>query len=50
MLQILIQSNRLEAIYIHNIIGNYNSSVRIMDLVSNTIYVVCVNFIHKWRD
>ena len=32
------------------IIGHYNPSVRIMDLVSYTTYVVCVNFIHKWRD
>ena len=33
-----------------NIIGHYNLSVRIIDLVSHTTYVVCVNFIHKWRD
>ena len=32
------------------IIGHYNPSVRIIDLVSHTTYVVCVNFIHKWRD
>ena len=32
------------------IIGDYNSSVRIIDLVSHTTYLVCVNFIHKWRD
>ena len=32
------------------IIGHYKPSVRIIDLVSNTTYVVCVNFIHKWRD
>ena len=25
-------------------------SVRIISLVSYTTYVVCVNFIHKWRD
>ena len=30
--------------------GHYNPSVRIIDLVSYTTYVVCVNFIHKWRD
>ena len=37
--------------YIHTyIIGHYNPSVRIIDLVSHTTYVVCVNFIHKWRD
>ena len=27
-----------------------NPSVRIIDLVSHTTYVVCVNLIHKWRD
>ena len=32
------------------IIGHYNPSGRIIDLVSHTTYVVCVNFIHKWRD
>ena len=32
------------------IIGHYNPSVRIIDLVSHTTYVVSVNFIHKWRD
>ena len=37
--------------YIHTyIIGDYNHSVRIIDLVSNTTYVVYVNFIHKWRE
>ena len=37
--------------YIHTyIIGHYNPSVRIIELVSHTTYVVCVNFIHKWRD
>ena len=35
--------------YIHNIIGHYNPSVNIIDLVSHTTYVMCVNFIHKWR-
>ena len=31
--------------------GHSNPSVRIIDLVSHTIYVVCVLiFIHKWRD
>ena len=30
------------------IIGHYNLSVRIFDLVAHTTYVVCVNFIHKW--
>ena len=32
------------------IIGYYNTSVRITDLVSYITYVVCANFIHKWRD
>ena len=32
------------------IIGHYNPSVRIIDLVSHTTYVVCVNFIQKWSD
>ena len=32
------------------IIGHYNSSVRIIDLVSHTTYDLGVNFIHKWRD
>ena len=32
------------------LIGQYNTSVRIFDLVSHTTYVVCVNLIHKWRD
>ena len=37
--------------YIHTyIIGHYNPPVTIIDLVSHTTYVVCVNFIHKWRD
>ena len=37
--------------YTHTfIIGHYNPSVRIIDLVSHTTYVECVlNFIHKWR-
>ena len=30
--------------------GHYTPSVRIINLVSHTTYVVCVNFIHKWRD
>ena len=46
------QANGLRAIsYIHTyIIGPYNLSVRITDLVSHTSYIVCVNFTHKWRD
>ena len=36
-----------DSAYIHNIIGRYNRSVRIIDLASHTTYVVCVNAIHK---
>ena len=37
-------------VHVHTcIIGHYNPSVRIIDLVSHTTYVVYVNFIHKWR-
>ena len=33
------------------IIGHYNPSVRIIDLVSHITYVACVNFfIYKWRN
>ena len=32
------------------IIDHYYPSIKIIDLVSNTTYVVCVNFIHKWQD
>ena len=32
------------------IIGHYNPSVTIIDLVSHTTYVVCVNCIYMWRD
>ena len=32
------------------IISHYNLSVRIIDLVSHTTYVVCVIFIYKWGD
>ena len=32
------------------IIGHYNHSVSIIDQVSHTTYVVCINFIHKWQD
>ena len=35
--------------YIHNKISHYNPSARIIDLVSHTTYVVCVNFLHEWR-
>ena len=30
--------------------GHYNLLVRIINLVFRTSYVVCVNFIDKWRD
>ena len=33
-------------IHTHTIIGHYNRSVRIIDLVSHTTYVVCVNFLY----
>ena len=37
--------------FIHTyIIGHYNPSVRIIDIVSHSTYVVCVHFIYKWRD
>ena len=36
--------------YITYIIGHYNISVRITDLVSQTTYVVGLHFIRKWRD
>ena len=39
----------LDLLYTY-IIGHYNPSVRIIHLVSHSTYVVCVNFIHKWRD
>ena len=32
------------------IIGHHNPSVRIIELVSHTTYVVFVNFMYKWRD
>ena len=35
---------------LHTLFGYYNLLVRIINLVSHTTYVVCVNFIHKWRD
>ena len=31
------------------IIGHYNPSVGVINLVFHTTYVVCVNFIYKWR-
>ena len=30
-------------------LGHYNPSVRIIDLFFHTTYVLCVNFIYKWR-
>ena len=36
--------------HITYIIGYCNPSVRIIDLVSHITYVVCVNFMHKWRN
>ena len=32
------------------IIGHYNPSVRIIDIVSHSTYVVCINIIRLWRD
>ena len=32
------------------VINHYNLSVSIIDLVSHTTYVVCVNFVHRWRE
>ena len=38
-------------IYLHTyIIAHYNLSVRIIDLISHTTYVVCVNCIRQWWD
>ena len=37
----------VNSVVIHTyIIGHYNPSVRIIDLVSHTTYVVCVNFLY----
>ena len=35
---------------IHTYLVITTPQVRIIDLVSHTTFVVCVNFIHKWRD
>ena len=32
------------------IIGHYNPSVKVINIVSHTTHAVCVNFIHKWQD
>ena len=38
-------------LYTHTyIIDHYNPSVRIIDLVSHTTFVVSVNFTHMWQD
>ena len=36
--------------HITYIISHYNPSVRVIDLVSRIIYIVCDNFIDRWRD
>ena len=36
--------------YVLYIIGHYNPTVRIIDVLSHTTYDVYVNFIHKWQD
>ena len=36
--------------YLTYLTGHYNPSIRIIVLVSDTTYVVCLNFICKWRD
>ena len=43
---------KLKKLYIKKIyiIGHYNPLVSIIDLASHTTYVMCVNFIHEWRD
>ena len=46
-----LNGNTKLLLYIHTyIISHYNLSVRIIVLVSHTTYVVCVNFMHKWRE
>ena len=45
-----VQLNMSYILHPTYIIGHYNHSVRIIDLASHTIYVVCVNFTHKRRD
>ena len=47
----LIISDTYTHSYIHTyIIGHYKPSVKTIDLVYHTTYVVCVHFKHKWRD
>ena len=42
----ILGNNRVQyPVYIHTyIIGHYNPSVRIIDLVSQTTFIVCANF------
>ena len=41
--------NGLNKTQLHTyIIGHYNPSVRIIDIVSHTTYVVCVNLMHNY--
>ena len=53
VMEIICNNNAVEQKFILQlrtyVIGHFNPSVRIIDLVSHTTYVVCVNFIHKWR-
>ena len=46
----IIMSEHLKYCTHTYIIGHYNPSVKIIDLISHTICVVCVNFIHIRRD
>ena len=46
----LLDCSDFNKVKITYIIGHYNPSVRIIDLLSHTTYFVCINFIHKWRD
>ena len=45
----LVQTTYSPNRILQKIIGQYNPSVRIINLVSHTTYVVCVNFIYKWH-
>ena len=44
-----VNKSALKNIYTY-IIAHYNPSVKIIDLVSHCTHLMCVNFIHKWRD
>ena len=49
-LSVVVVLFNVKRYYIHtDIIGLYNPSVRIIDIVFYSTYVMCVNFIHKWR-